>query len=190
MTSGASPTGDRAVPAARRLVVVRHAKSAWPEVDDHSRPLAPRGRRDAPAAGRWLREAGVVPDRVVCSTALRTRQTWDLVGPELLVGPGADAEPAVVYDERLYDAGADEVLAVVRGTPDDVRTLLVVGHNPAVQDVTLALAGDTVGDSRDQVRVAFPTSAIAVLSCPQRWSALTPGSARLTAVAVPRGAKR
>lgn len=170
-------------PAARRLVIVRHAKSAWPEVDDHSRPLAPRGRRDAPAAGRWLREARVVPDRVVCSTALRTRQTWDLVGPEL------DAEPAVVYDERLYDAGVDEVLAVVRGTPDDVRTLLVVGHNPAVQDVTLTLAGDAVGDARDQVRVAFPTSAIAVLSCPGRWSALTPGSALLTAIAVPRGAK-
>ncbi|MBL7617937.1 MULTISPECIES: histidine phosphatase family protein [unclassified Frankia] len=163
---------------------MRHAKSAWPEVDDHSRPLAPRGRRDAPAAGRWLREARIVPDRVVCSTALRTRETWDLAGSEL------GAEQAVLYDRRLYEASADEVLAVVRGTPDEVRTLLIIGHNPAMQEVTLTLAGDAVDDARDQVRVAFPTAAIAVLSCPQRWSALAPGCALLTAIAVPRGAKR
>lgn len=169
---------------ATRLVVLRHAKSAWPKTDDHSRPLAPRGRRDAPAAGRWLREARIVPDRVVCSTALRTRQTWDLVGPEL------GAEPAVTYDDRLYDAGADEILVVVRDTPEEIRTLLVIGHNPGLQDMTLALAGDAVGDTRDQVLAAFPTSAIAVLSCPRPWSALTPGSALLAAVAVPRGAKR
>jgi phosphohistidine phosphatase len=167
-----------------QLIVLRHAKSAWPEVEDHSRPLAPRGRRDAPAAGRWLREARTVPDHVVCSTALRTRQTWELVGPEL------GAEPTVAFDERLYDASADEVLDVVRGHPDEVRTLMIVGHNPAMQDVTLMLAGDAVGDARDVVQAAFPTSAIAVLSCPRRWSALTPGAALLTATAVPRGAKR
>ncbi|MGF7235281.1 MAG: SixA phosphatase family protein [Frankia sp.] len=171
------------VPVTRRLIFLRHAKSAWPDVEDHSRPLAPRGRRDAPAAGRWLREARVAPDRVVCSTALRTRQTWELVGPEL------GAQPAVVYDERLYDANVDEVLVVVRGVPDEVQTLLIVGHNPAMQDVTLTLAGDAVGDTRDQIRAAFPTSGIAVLSCPQPWSALTPGGALLTAIAKPRGAK-
>lgn len=67
----------------RRLVVLRHAKSAWPDDGaDHERPLAPRGRRSAPAAGRRLREADCVPDLVVCSTARRTRQTWDLVFPE------------------------------------------------------------------------------------------------------------
>lgn len=85
----------------RRLVVLRHAKSAWPDgVADHERPLAPRGRRDAPAAGRWLREAGCVPDLVVCSTAGRTRQTWDLVSDEL------DATMPVTHDARLYRASA------------------------------------------------------------------------------------
>jgi phosphohistidine phosphatase len=75
--------------AARRLVLLRHAKSAWPDVADHERPLARRGRRDAPVAGRWLRTAGRVPDRVVCSTARRARETWQLAAAEL------DASPTV-----------------------------------------------------------------------------------------------
>lgn len=97
----------------RRLVVLRHAKSAWPLPADHERPLAPCGRPDAPAAGHWLREAGCVPDLVVCSSARRVRQTWDLVAAEAEFG----ASTPVIYEVRLYGASADELLSVVREIP-------------------------------------------------------------------------
>src|ERR1700735_1567796 len=90
---------------ARRLILLRHAKSAWPDdVPDHDRPLASRGRRDAPAAGRWLRKSGYVPDRVLCSTARRTRETWQLVEEEL------GAHPQTVFEDRVYGASSAELL--------------------------------------------------------------------------------
>ncbi|MFF3323440.1 SixA phosphatase family protein [Streptomyces sp. NPDC002889] len=168
----------------RRLVVLRHAKSAWPDgVADHERPLAPRGRRDAPAAGRRLRETDCLPDLVVCSTARRTRGTWDLVSEEL----GTAAQ--VVHDERLYGASAAELLGVVRETPAHVRTLLLIGHNPGVQDLVLTLAGRAEGHALERTRTKFPTCAIAVLRVPGPWSGLEPGAARLTEMVVPRGTK-
>ncbi|MBT2395984.1 histidine phosphatase family protein [Streptomyces sp. ISL-100] len=165
----------------RRLVVLRHAKSAWPDLPDSERPLAPRGRRDAPAAGRWLREAGCVPDLVVCSSARRTRQTWDLVAAEF-----GTTTPAI-HDARLYGASAEELLGVVREIPAQVRTLMVIGHNPGVQELVLLLAGEAEGYALDQARTKFPTSAIAVLGVPGPWSSLEPGAARLTDMVVPRG---
>ncbi|WP_043263176.1 histidine phosphatase family protein [Streptomyces sp. CT34] len=168
----------------RRLVVLRHAKSAWPpDVDDHDRPLAGRGRRDAPAAGRWLRDADCVPDLVVCSTAVRARQTWELAAAQL------PDPPPVRHDPRLYDADPADVLAVVRETPDDVRTLLLVGHNPAAQEVVLRCAAQALGDALDRAREKFPTSAIAVLAQRGTWSAAGPRTALLTDFAVPRGAR-
>jgi phosphohistidine phosphatase len=169
--------------APARLVVLRHAKSAWPDVGDHERPLAPRGRRDAPAAGRWLAGAGCVPDLAVCSTSRRTHETWDLVAAQF------DAAPRVVFDHRVYGADAAELVEVVRETPAHVRTLLLIGHQPGVQDLVLELAGDAEGDARARARTKFPTSAIAVLVLPVPWAALAPGAAVLTDFAVPRGAK-
>jgi phosphohistidine phosphatase len=150
-------------------------------VPDAERPLAPRGVRDAPEVGRWLRDAGVVPERVVCSTARRTRETWKLVGAEL------PWKPQVSYDQRLYDAGPADLLAVIRETPAEVGTLLLVGHNPAVQALTLALAGSAVGDAAERVRDSFPTSSLAVLAFSGDWPGTVPGCARLVDVAVPRG---
>ncbi|MFD4868060.1 SixA phosphatase family protein [Streptomyces sp. NPDC058412] len=166
----------------RRLVVLRHAKSAWPDVPDSERPLAARGRRDAPAAGRWLRETDCVPDLVVCSTACRTRETWDLVAAEL----GAAPAP-VIYEARLYGASAAELLGVVREIPAQVRTLMLIGHNPGVQELVLSLAGEADGYVLQQTRTKFPTSAIAVLRVPG-WASLESGAARLTDMVVPRGA--
>ncbi|WP_327284497.1 MULTISPECIES: histidine phosphatase family protein [unclassified Streptomyces] len=167
----------------RRLVVLRHAKSAWPpDVADSERPLAPRGRRDAPAAGRWLREAGCVPDLVVCSPALRTRQTWGLVAAEFA------AATAVIQEARIYRAGAGELLEVVREIPAQVRTLMLIGHNPGVQELVLLLTGEADGYALEQTRTKFPTSAIAVLSVSGPWTSLEPGAARLTDMVVPRGA--
>ena len=87
----------------RRLVLLRHAKSAWPDVADHERPLAKRGRRDAPVVGRWLGASGYVPDAVICSTAARARETWDLASAGLAAAaPGA--AHAVMYKPQVYEA--------------------------------------------------------------------------------------
>ncbi len=167
----------------RRLVVLRHAKSAWPDVPDSERPLAPCGRREAPAAGRWLREADCVPDLVVCSSARSTRETWDLVAAEL----GAAPAP-VIYEARLYGASAGDLLGVVREVPAQVRTLMLIGHNPGVQELVLLLAGEADGYVLEQTRTKFPTSAIAVLRAPGPWGSLEAGASRLTDMVVPRGA--
>lgn len=183
----------RPAPAAPRLIVLRHAKSAWPadplddEFDDHERSLAPRGRRDAPAAGRWLREHGCVPDLVICSTARRTRETWDLVLPELGV------TPLLVFDPRIYEAGWPGLLEAVREMPERRRTLLLIGHQPAVQELVLELSGKAKGDAMTQLKEKFPTSGVAVLALPRArawtWAKLAPGEAVLTDFAVPRGRK-
>ncbi|MFI5864107.1 SixA phosphatase family protein [Streptomyces sp. NPDC051546] len=174
--------------SAARLVLLRHAKSAWPDVADHERPLGPRGLRDAPAAGRWLRDAGCLPALVVCSTSRRTRETWALAAAEL------GAAVPVRFDERVYAAEPEELLAVVAEVPDEVRTLLLVGHNPGLEELAAGLAREA-GDAAEaaameRLSAKFPTSAIAVLACPGPWRELAPGSARLTGFAVPRGAAR
>ncbi|MEV6833663.1 histidine phosphatase family protein [Streptomyces sp. NPDC051133] len=170
----------------RRLVVLRHAKSAWPEgVEDHRRPLAPRGLKDAPAAGRALAEADSLPDLALCSTAVRARQTWQLASAEW------GTPPSVRYDHRLYAAGVPALLEVVRETPPEVETLLLVGHNPGLEELVLELAGDGLDDTLDRVRTKFPTSALAVLTWRGTgWPALAPGVALLTSFTVPRGRKK
>jgi phosphohistidine phosphatase len=164
----------------RRLILLRHAKSDWPDVADHDRPLAGRGRRDAPAVGRWLGRAGYVPDAVVCSTALRTRQTWDLASAALASAvPGAS--PQVRYEPRVYGATVLGLLMLVREFPDDKHTMLIVGHNPGMAELAVGLAVPrTPGPP-----VGFPTAAIAVLGMPGPWASAGPGEARLLDFAVP-----
>ncbi|MFI6844324.1 histidine phosphatase family protein [Kitasatospora sp. NPDC050467] len=176
--------GGMRMEVSRRLMVLRHAKSAWPDdVADRDRPLGPRGLRDAPVAGRWLQAAGCLPDAVVCSPARRTRQTWELVAGEL------STAPAVTYDERLYGASASVLLAVVHEAPDHVRSLLLVGHFPGVQELPLALAGDALGDARERMASKFPTSGLALLTLSGPWTQADAGSAVLTDFVVPRGQK-
>ncbi|MEU3339849.1 SixA phosphatase family protein [Streptomyces sp. NPDC002144] len=169
----------------RRLVVLRHAKSAWPDgVPDHERPLAPRGRRDAPAAGRALVEADCLPDLALCSTAVRARQTWELASAQW------GTPPPVRQDPRLYAADVTDLLGVVHEVSPEVETLLLIGHNPGLEDLVLELAGDSLDDTLDEVRTKFPTSAIAVLAWHgTSWQSLAPGTALLTGVIVARGKK-
>ncbi|MGW0845777.1 SixA phosphatase family protein [Streptomyces sp. NPDC002787] len=169
----------------RRLVVLRHAKSAWPVgVPDHERPLGPRGLRDAPAVGRALIEADCLPDLAVCSTAVRARQTWELASAQW------GTPPSVRFDRRVYAADVPELLDVVREVPDHVGKLLLVGHNPGLEELVLHLAGDALDDALDDVRTKFPTSAIAFLAWRgDTWAALAPGTALLTDMIVPRGKK-
>jgi phosphohistidine phosphatase len=163
----------------KRLILLRHAKSAWPDdVPDHDRPLAPRGRRDAPAAGRWLCKSGYVPDRVLCSTATRARQTWQLAEKKL------GAHPKTVFEGRIYEASVMDLLDLVRQTPAGVHTLLIVGHDPAMRGLTMELASeqheDTEAEALGRVRAKYPTAALAVLSFSGSWPELGPGQTQLT----------
>lgn len=162
----------------RWLIILRHAKSAWPDVDDHDRPLAPRGLRDAPNAGRWLRDAGYVPERVLCSTAVRARETYQLAQGHF------GAEPSVDYEDRLYGADVEDVLELVHAIPDTVTRLMVVGHEPWVSDLTLHLARS--GEALERVRVKYPTAGIAVLGVTESWAELGEGTAVLKDFHTPR----
>jgi len=171
----------------RKLVLLRHAKSAWPDVPDHERPLARRGRRNAPVMGSWMRAAGHLPDQVLCSTARRARETWQLVQP------GLGVSPPVSFAAGIYEASAARLLALIQGAPPTARTVLVVGHDPAVPELAVTLAtthGGIVSTAPpamfDRMRAKFPTAAIAVLEFTGTWNRLAPGSAGLTCFVTPR----
>lgn len=151
----------------RTLVVVRHAKSDWSvPVDDAERPLAPRGLRQAPAAGRWIAAHLDPPDLAVVSVATRARQTWDLVRAELPDPPRTRVEPAA------YTFDGDALLDVVRDLPAEAATAVVVSHNPAVEELVATLTRRTV---------RMPTAALVVINLPGWGSA----SGRLRAVGRP-----
>ncbi|MFF3158111.1 SixA phosphatase family protein [Streptomyces sp. NPDC057910] len=157
-----------------RIVLLRHAKADWPEVSDHDRPLAERGRADAPAAGRRLAATGIAPDLALCSSAVRTRETWKLAVHEL------SQRPRTVYEERMYEASLGELIALVNETPEDVGDLLLIGHNPGMHAMADALAGDADGDALARMnRSGFPTSSIAVLSFNGSWKSVEHGVATL-----------
>lgn len=169
------------MPGTRLLVIVRHAKSAWPPgVADHRRPLNDRGHRDAPAAGRWLAETltdGV--DLILHSPALRATDTAVMLAAEL------DPAPALRVERRLYPDGAGTVedgpqvvLAIARDLPADVRTAVLVGHNPELEFAVRMLSG---------ADITMRTSTAAVLVVSGEWADLAPGAATLTVTATPRG---
>jgi phosphohistidine phosphatase len=163
----------------RNLVLMRHGKSAYPEdVADHDRPLASRGIREAALAGDWLRANLPAFDSVLCSTATRARKT--------LAATGIDAP--VRYVERLYGAAPGTVIEEINKVPDDVSTLLIVGHEPTTSNVAIILAGadGTDFDAVQRISEKFPTSAIAVLRLGGSWDQVAPGGAALVGFHVPR----
>ena len=163
----------------RTLLLMRHAKSDYPSgVVDHERPLAPRGIREARLAGEWLRSSMPPIDAVLCSTAARTRETFSRSG----------VDAPVTFAERLYDAVPGTVIDEINGVEDGVATLLVIGHEPAMSNVALGLAG-MPGSSQaaaERISTKFPTSAIAVLHTDARWCDLRLGGAALVTFHVPR----
>ena len=163
----------------RTLVLLRHAKSAYPTgVPDHERPLAERGVREAALAGDWLR-ANLPPiDAVLCSTATRARETLERTG----------IDAPVRYVDRLYGATAGTVIEEVNKVSDDVSTLLVVGHEPTTSEVALILAGSDGTDTvvLERISEKYPTSSIAVLRMDGGWAQVEPGSAALVDFHVPR----
>jgi len=155
------------------LILLRHAKSDWSggEADRH-RPLAKRGRRQASEAGRWLAESVDGIDLALVSPAERARSTWELASAEL------DVPPPTRFEERVYAASGSGLLGLVRELPEDVGTVVLVGHNPGVEDLAERLVG---------AWVHMPTSALAVLRVPGAWSTAGDTTAELMASGRPPG---
>lgn len=165
----------------RELLVLRHAKSDWsePAERDFDRPLAKRGRRQAPKVGEWLASEGLAPDSVVCSPALRTRQTLAAVLERLDM-----ANFAAAFDQRLYAANLDALLEVLRDCPMSSRRVLLVGHNPGVDDLVLYLSASQPPLTANGKLMT--TGAVARFELPGDWSRLQPGCGRLVRLMRPK----
>jgi len=160
-------------------MLLRHAKSDWPDVPDRDRPLAKRGRRAAPVVGRWLHDQGYRPEIVICSAAVRTRETWDLVAPEL------GGSPAVTFEPRAYAASALTLLYLVRELPAGCHAALLIGHNPGVSELASTLIEANGDDTPGSPGLRFPTAAVAVLEVSGDWAELSLARARLVAYTTP-----
>lgn len=167
----------------RRLMLLRHAKSDWSQAGarDHDRVLNPRGREAAPRIGAYMAGHGLTPDRVICSTASRTRETWELAAKAF------PAPPPVVHDARIYESSPATLLAVVKESAPEVHALLLVGHNPGMHELAdlMIATGDLEG--RQRLREKFPTAGLAVIDFPvDAWNQLHPRSGRFDRLVTPR----
>ena len=164
----------------KRLYLLRHAKSSWkdPGLRDRDRPLAGRGRRAAKAIARYLREQDIVPELVLCSTARRARETLEPMEPAL-------AGHAVRFEPELYGASAGALLEHLRGVPDAVGSVLLIGHNPGLQRLALELARPA--PILHELEAKYPTAGLAmlVLQGPS-WRDLDRGTAELVGFLRPR----
>lgn len=161
---------------------MRHSKAEQDGPTDFERALAERGGRDAAAAGAWLAGQGFEPDHALVSAALRSRETWEGVAE----GAGWDLEPEL--DRGLYAADPDTALDLIGLASDEVRALIVIGHNPTMASVAQLLDdGDGDPDAATAMAAGFPTSAVAVFDYDDAWAELAPGTARLVGFHVGRG---
>ncbi|ANK74171.1 histidine phosphatase family protein [Ensifer sp. ENS07] len=165
-----------------RLLLLRHAKSAWPDgVADINRPLGERGRKAAPLMGGYMARHALVPDLALVSTAKRAQETWTLVAAAL--PPGITVENT----RAIYEVEAAQILSVLRATDPAIRTLLIVGHNPGMEDLAHELVGSGDADLRMRMADKFPTAALAVLEFEATgWRELLSGGARLARFVTPR----
>lgn len=162
----------------RQLLLLRHAKSSWDDaaLADFDRPLAPRGRKAAPRMAEEILKRGWLPDLALVSPSVRTRETWQLASARWPV-----PKPPVAFPDDLYLATARELLAEVQSASDAVMTLLVVAHNPGLEDFALQLAGSGSDDNALKLLAdKFSTGALARLQFEGAWNELHFGSARLT----------
>ena len=172
----------------RRLMLLRHAKSDWPMgVADLARPLAPRGRAEAPAIGGFMAREALRPHLALVSPAKRTRETWALVSAAL-----AEPPPHKI-DAALYMATAEALIARVRATDAGVQTLLLLGHNPGLEDLARTLAGTGDAAAKKRLTASFPTSGLAVIDFPSdHWTDVQEQAGTLVLYATPQslGARR
>ena len=162
------------------LYLLRHAKSSWsdPTLADHDRPLSPRGRRDAKRIADHIHRLGLAPALVLCSTSRRTLETLECIRPAL------DAV-TVSFEPRLYAASADTLLERLHAVPGEVASVMLIGHNPGLEDLALLVA--SAGPELGRLETKFPTAALATLTLPTAtWERLSEANAVLAAYVVPK----
>ena len=165
----------------RTVILLRHGKSSWSDstVADIDRPLAPRGERASRSIAKYIRRKRIRPALVLCSPSLRTRQTLDAIEPSL------GKRCAVEVVPQLYAASEQELLERLQALPESVSSVMLIGHNPGLQNLALVLASR--GADLPQLEEKFPTGVLATLVVhSQRWAALRPGDAELVDYVVPR----
>ena len=159
----------------KTLLILRHAKTQ-PDAPagDHARELTERGHRNAAAMGAYIHNLTAPPDAIITTDARRARQTAEIVATAIdFTGP-------LTVEPQIYAADLDTLLAVVRRIPDDVRSAMIVGHNPGFEELAEALAGN-----HDEIRL--PTSGLALLEFDlERWDAVQEGAGRVREVATPK----
>ena len=161
----------------RVLILMRHGKSAYPDgVEDHDRPLADRGRREAGLGGDWIRASQPQVDLVLCSTATRTRETLE----------ATKVDAPVSFQAGIYGGSPHELIDIVRNVVEPAETILLVGHAPGVPWTAWELANNRDSLAASEISQAYPTSAIAVLEFECDWSDVGPGTGELIRFHVPR----
>lgn len=164
----------------KTLYILRHAKAATEDREgDAARPLAKRGRKAAAAMGEYLATLRPAPRLVLCSTALRTRETFDQLRPAL------DPEPEVVYEEGLYLTSARRLLERLQRLPESAASVLLIGHNPGLHQLVSTLASDSAGFAD-----GFPTAALAMFRVAGPWDGLRAHQARLVDYKTPKSLSR
>ena len=167
----------------RRLLLFRHAKaeSSKPGEEDRARALIERGRKDAGRIGAYMASHGLKPDRVLVSPAKRAQETWKHVAAAL------KPAPAATMVEKLYDATPHAILAAIKEAPASAHTLMVIGHNPGLQELAVMLIASGDIDAREALREKLPTSGLAIVDFAfDDWGRLHPQSGRLERFVSPR----
>jgi phosphohistidine phosphatase len=159
----------------KRILLLRHAKSSWDDdaLSDHDRPLAPRGRKAAALIAEHLREVDLDVELVLCSSARRARETLERLGTTLGSVPTS-------YEDGLYGASEGELLERLRRLPEEVGSVAMIGHNPGLHDLAIALTRE------GRKLELFPTGALATLVSDGPWPELASGHARLEAFVIPK----
>jgi phosphohistidine phosphatase len=165
------------------LVLLRHLKSGWddPDLADHDRPLAPRGRRAGERIRSHIEAAGISPQLVLCSSALRAVETWEAVRA------GVSDDATAEIEDGLYLASSELLLSRLNEVPDTVGAVMLVGHNPGIGNLALGLAGSGDGGALDRMTEKYPTGGLATLTFEGAWADLAWGEAELVEFVVPRG---
>jgi phosphohistidine phosphatase len=167
----------------RSLYLLRHAKSDWDGsgVADFDRPLSERGFSAAPKMGQFMAENKLIPDRILCSAANRTRQTLSALLPHL--GDVADIE----IMESIYSGGAQEYFNLLRSQENEAETILLIGHNPSIQGLALALSGEGDQSMREQMFAKYPTAGLSVIKFAiESWNDIDQGKGNLELFTTPR----
>lgn len=167
------------------VYLLRHAKSSWdqPSLPDFQRPLARRGQKASPRIGTYMAQNGLVPQRALCSGARRAMETWTLV---------SEALPPVPTEirEDFYHASPWTLLNAVQALPQELESVILVGHNPTMEDLAMALAGQGDQDAMREMAIKYPTGALAILDFPvTTWEGVREGAGRLRAFIRPRTLK-